>query len=91
MLYIKNTININRVNGLAFDCGVALIFLFQPKGGKSKATEHRSVSPCFKVAEKKFNDLVMEKTNATDHLIYLKDIKTLINIHSLHFGLIGKR
>jgi len=24
----------------------ALIFLFQPKGGKSKATEHRSVSPC---------------------------------------------
>lgn len=24
----------------------ALIFLFQPKGRKSKATEHRSVSPC---------------------------------------------
>lgn len=27
-------------------CFFALIFLFQPKGGKSKATEHRSVSPC---------------------------------------------
>lgn len=46
MLYVINTIKINSVNGLVFDCGVAFIFLFQPKGRKSKATEHRSVSPC---------------------------------------------
>ena len=36
MLSIINTIKINRVNGLGFDFGVALIFLFQPKGRKTR-------------------------------------------------------
>lgn len=44
MLTIINTIKINCVNGLGFDFGVALIFLFQPKGGKSKATQRCGAS-----------------------------------------------